>query len=248
VSAETVVMILIDEKLVPENERADLATVNAELEAVAARRLDRIDRLDDPYRQSKIAWKIAVFSNAMAHRFIALAEGVALSWNNSNVLSAVLNARAIVETTAIYWEFGGQFSKLAKALDFGAVDGLAMNYLFGTRDAELLKEAPQLKARQVLNAIDLIDKTLIPHFRSHYDRLSEFCHPNSSGHRALFSKLDQTTGVTAFGSRASEDFIVAVKCALGTAVVFKHSKNSIDDDIQSFARAHHAAHPSPLID
>ena len=92
-SAETVVMILIDEKLVPENERADLATVNAELEAVAARRLDRIDRLDDPYRQSKIAWKIAVFSNAMAHRFIALAEGVALSWNNSNVLSAVLRAR-----------------------------------------------------------------------------------------------------------------------------------------------------------
>src|ERR1700733_6864272 len=98
-------MILIDETKIPEGERADLALVNAQLEFVAERRLDRIDLLDEPYRRSKIAWKIAQFSNAMTHRFVALAEGVALSWNNSNVLSAVLNARAIVETTAIYWEF-----------------------------------------------------------------------------------------------------------------------------------------------
>ena len=160
-------IILIDENLVPEDERADLAEVNAQLQAVAARRKDRVDVFDYPYRLSKIAWKIAEFSNAMTYRFISLAEGVALSWNNSNALSAVLNARAIVETTATYWEFGKKFSKLADALDFGAVDRLAMNYLFSTRDAKLLEETPELKARQVLNAIDLIDKTLIPHFRSH---------------------------------------------------------------------------------
>jgi hypothetical protein len=159
----------------------------------------------------------------MGHRFISLAEGVALSWNNSNVLSAVLNARALVETVAIYWEFGGKFSKFARASDFEAVNGLATNYLFSTRDEEILKDAPELKARHVHNAIDLIDKTLIPHFRSHYDRLSEFCHPNSSGHRGLFSKLDYETGVTAFGSRVAEDFISPVTCALGTAVVFKHA-------------------------
>jgi hypothetical protein len=135
-------MILIDEAKIPESERADLAVVNGELEAVAARRLDRIDLLSEPYRRSKIAWKIAQFSNAMAHRFISLADGVALSWNNSNVLSAVLNARAIVETTAIYWEFGGQFSKYSRARDFGAVDHLAMSYLFSTRDDEILKDSP----------------------------------------------------------------------------------------------------------
>jgi len=87
-------MILIDETKIPEGERADLAVVNAELEAVATRRVDRIDLLEEPYRRSKIAWKIAQFSNAMAHRFISLAEGVALSWNSSNVLSAVLTAGA----------------------------------------------------------------------------------------------------------------------------------------------------------
>jgi hypothetical protein len=241
-------MILIDETKIPEGERADLALINAQLEVMASRRLDRIDLLDQPYRRSKIAWKIAQFSNAMAHRFISLAEGVALSWNSSNVLSAVLNARAMVETTAIYWKFGGQFSKYCRALDFGAADRLAMSYLFGTRDDEILKESPELKARQVLNAIDSIDKTIIPHFRSHYDRLSEFCHPNSMGHRGLFSQLDRKTGITVFGSRAVEDFIIPVKCALGTAEVFKLAMDSIDDEIEDFAHAHHSARPSPLID
>jgi hypothetical protein len=241
--AMKVAMILINETLVPEDERADLAKVNAELEVVAAQRIDNLDASDDPYRQSRIAWKIALFSNAMVHRYISLAEGVALSWNNANVLSAVLNARAMVETVAIYWEFGGQFSRFARALDFENVNRLAMNYLFSTRDEAILNDAPELKARQVLNAIDLIDKTIIPHFRGHYDRLSEFCHPNSSGHRVLFSQLDRRTMITAFGSRAAENFITPVKCALGTAVVFKHAKNSIDEDINDFARAHHAAHP-----
>jgi hypothetical protein len=60
------VMILIDETRFPEHERADLAVVNAQLEAVAARRLDSIDLLDDPYRQSKISWKVAMFSSASA--------------------------------------------------------------------------------------------------------------------------------------------------------------------------------------
>jgi hypothetical protein len=239
-------IILIDENLVPEDERADLALINAQLRVLAARRKDRLDLFDYPYRLSKIAWKVAELSNAMTYRFISLADGVALSWNNSNTLSAVLNARAIVETTAIYWEFGRQFSKLADALDFGAVDRLAMNYLFSTKDAKLLKERPELKARQVLSAIDLIDKSLIPHFRSHYDRLSELCHPNSMGHRSLFSKLDSKTGITEFGSGVLGDFFFPVKTALGTALIFDQSSVQIEKQTEAFAHAHHAARPSPL--
>jgi hypothetical protein len=40
----------------------------------------------------------------------------------------------------VFFEFGGQFSRLARALDLAAVDLLA-NCLFSTRDDELLKEA-----------------------------------------------------------------------------------------------------------
>jgi len=113
---------------------------------------------------------------------------------------------------------------------------------------KLLKEKPELKARQVLSAIDLIDKSLIPHFRSHYDRLSELCHPNSMGHRSLFSKLDRETGITEFGSGVLGDFFYPVKTSLGTALLFDQSSVQIERQTETFAHAHHAAHPSPLTD
>jgi hypothetical protein len=137
-------------------------------------------------------------------------------------------------------------SSQLRALDFGSIDALSMRYLFSTRDKEDLKKWPELKARQVLDAIDVIDKTLIPNFRSHYDRLSERCHPNSAGHRFLFSTLDRQTGLTAFGDDRDLRYISPLKCALGTAVVFKHALQLIEDDIKHLASAHHAASPSPL--
>jgi hypothetical protein len=237
-------MILIDETTVPESERSDLAKVNAELESIAAGRLHQIDLREEPYSSSKIAWKIALFSNSMAHRFVALAEGAAVSWNASNPLSAVLNARASMETFASYYEFSKQLSNLVPVNDFEAIDNLITKCLFGTRDEELLKEFPDLRARQILNSIDMVDKTTIPGFRNHYDDLSEYCHPNSFGHRGLFSSRDRQTGVTTFEMK--RDFIVPLKAALGMAALFKRSMNSIDADLRNLARAHHAAHPSPL--
>jgi hypothetical protein len=174
-------MILIDETTVPESERPDLAKVNTELESIAAGRLRQIDLRDDPYNSSPIVWKIALFSNSMAHRFVALAEGAALSWNALNPLSAVLNARASMETFASYYEFNKRLSKLVPASDFEAIDKLITRFLFGARDEKLLKELPDLKA-QILNSIDVVDET-ITGFRGHYETLSEFCHPNSFGHR-----------------------------------------------------------------
>jgi hypothetical protein len=240
-------MHFIDTADLSEDELRDLASINDQLAELASRRKDKLDLLDEPWRRSKIAWKIALFSNAMVHRFISLADGVALSWNKENTLSAVLSARAMVETAAIYWEFGGLVNEHFEARDFGELDRLAMNYLFSTREAEVLAEHPELKARQVLNAIDLIDKTIIPHFRSHYDRLSERCHPNSAGHRMLFSRLDRETGIAAFTQGQDERLLLPIKCALGTAVLFKHALNAIEEDIGPLAEAHHAAHPSPLV-
>jgi hypothetical protein len=46
----------------------------------------------------------------------------------------------------------------------------------------------------------------------------------------------------------AEDFIIPVKAALGTAIVFDHSSVQIEKQTEAFARAHHAAHPSPLVE
>lgn len=240
-------MLVIDPATVPTSDQADVERLNIEIEALAERRLDRLDILDEPYRRSKIAWKIAVLSNAVAHRFVSLAEGLAISWNHEIFLSAILNARAMVETTAFYWDFAERFGKLAPTLDFAAVDTLTMNSLFGTRDEELLQEHPEHKAQQILKAIDLIDKTLIQGFRGHYDGLSEFCHPNSFGHRGLFSTIDHKTGIATFQSKGGERFINAIKCALGTSVIMTMAFDRTLRALPAFAAAHHAASPSPLM-
>jgi hypothetical protein len=118
--------------------------------------------------------------------------------------------------------------------------------LFGTRDKQLLQEFPELDARQILKSIDLVDKKILAGFRSHYDALSEFCHPNSFGHRGLFSKIDQQTGITTFEMKGGDRFIVPIKAALGTAALFRQTTKSIGKDTVSLARAYHAVHPTPL--
>lgn len=241
-------MILIDTASVSFDERDELELLNAELSSLAARRREQIDLLVEPYRRSKIAWKVAVLANAVVYRQIALAEGAASSWNNANYLSAILNGRAMVETAAFYWDFSKRFRELASIPDFGAVDALAMNSLFGTKDKELLRDHPEHEARQILRSIDLIDRTVIPHFRSHYDALSEFCHPKSYGHRGLFSKIDHDTGIATFEARGSDRFVIPMKCALGTAAILAVSLNAAEAILPHFADAHHGAHPSPVVE
>jgi hypothetical protein len=102
-------VLQLDQSDLSNDDLQDFVEIYEEMNAVAVQRKPQIDLLQEPYRRSKIAWKVAIFSNAMTHRFVALAEGVALSWNSRNTLSAVLNARAMIETVAIYYEFGGCF-------------------------------------------------------------------------------------------------------------------------------------------
>lgn len=239
-------MLVLDLDKVPADHRVDITHVNKQLEALAARRRENIDLFDEPYCRSKIAWKVAVFSNAILFRFITLAEGVALSWNHGNYLSAVLNGRAMVETAAFFWKFVRDFERSAKAKDFGGVDTFVSYALFATRDEELLRDRPELKA-DIMKSIKVAEKE-IPGFCCHYEGLSEFCHPNSFGHRGLFSSIDKETGITSFKSLGGESFIHAMNCALGTSVLIGMGLNRIDQLIPIFANAHHAAHASPLMD
>jgi hypothetical protein len=237
---------LIDlDSILDVKQRADVASINGALIRLAGLRLDKINLLDEPYRKSKVAWKIAMFSNSVTYRFCSLADGTAIAWNADNMLGTVLCSRALTETVALLWEFADRFLKLAEVEDFGAVDTLATAYLFGTRDEELLKDNPELHARQILKAIDHVDR-VITGFRSHYDRLSEFCHPNSWGHRGLFSDLDHKTGMARFGQRNRDRFIVPVICALGTADLFASNLEKINQAVVVFAEAHHRSFPSPL--
>jgi hypothetical protein len=237
---------LISPTSIDPDDADDLASINSSLLALSLKRKTTIAILDDPLKKSKIAWKIAYLTNALLYRFVALADGTAGAWNSGNMLSAILNARAMIETVAIFYDFAERLATFASKSDFSGMDALSMNRLFGTRDEDLLKDDPDLKAFQVLNAIDDVDKNLVPHFRSHYDRLSERCHPNSLGHRAMFSKLDQGTGVALFSDKFGHEYFAPIKCALGASDIFHYVLHKVELLIPTVAKAHDEISPSPL--
>ena len=124
-------------------------------------------------------------------------DGAAVAWNNRCTLSAMLSARAVMETLVVMAEFERQVSRLLKEENLGGLDALAQNSIFASRDQEWIKDYPETQAVSVLTYIDKFDKR-VGGFRGHYDMLSERCHPNSPGHNFMFSKLDRTDGTVRF--------------------------------------------------
>jgi hypothetical protein len=146
-----------------------------------------------PFARSKIAWKLATYQHALLHRIVSLMDGTAVAWNEQCTLSAILSARAFMETLAVMSRLEMRVADLLKAEDLSGLDSIAQNGVFATRDEEMLKDFPDMKA---INAVTYVDKydQLLPGFKNHYDILSERCHPNSLGHNFMFSKLDRSNG------------------------------------------------------
>jgi hypothetical protein len=190
-----------------------LVSANEALARLSARRRAEIT-VTGSLALSKIAWKIETFSEAMLYRLVNLGEGAALGWNDDNALCAMLSARAIVETFAVLLDFEHQLKVLLASKDLDAINALAMNRAFGSRDPDWIKDSPDLQAVNVLTLIDKMDGRLLPGARGHYDRLSERCHPNAFGQHQMFTTTDYETGTVTFNSRKSRRDISAIICGI----------------------------------
>jgi hypothetical protein len=179
-----------------EVEKATIAELNASLQRLDGMRAVEI-AVSGRFARSKIAWKLATYQHALLHRTIALVDGTALAWNARSTLSAMLSARAFMETLAVFVELEVQVRALLAKEDLGGLDALVEQGIFASRDEAWIKEFPETKATNILTYIDKFDK-VAEGFRGHYDRLSERCHPNSLGHNFMFSQLDRTDGTVRF--------------------------------------------------
>jgi hypothetical protein len=155
--------------------------------------------MSGPLLDSKIAWKLAVLQQVLLYRVVMLAEGCADMWNAQNLLSAILSARALIETVAVIDYVRDEITRLLASNDLDAIDKVVTRETFATRDPKLLEINPETMAT---NALTLIDKLAKRHglhqMRKHYDSLSEWCHPNSNGHFITFADLDTDTGAVTF--------------------------------------------------
>ncbi len=180
----------------PGFEKATIAELNASLQRLDGMRAVEIV-VSGRFARSMIAWKLATYQHVLLHRTIALVDGTALAWNARSTLSAMLSARAFMETLAVLAELERQVTTLLAKEDLGGLDALAQQGIFSSRDEAWIKEFPQTKATNILTYIDKFDRGA-EGFRGHYDRLSERCHPNSLGHNFMFSQLDRTDGTVRF--------------------------------------------------
>jgi hypothetical protein len=187
--------IIWDERLT-EDDKKFVAKLNASLDRISELRADEINVLGT-FARSKIAWKLATYQHVLLHRTIALVDGVAVAWNARTTLSAILSARAFMETFAVMAELEVRVARLLAEEDLGGLDGLAQNGVFASRDEKWIKEHPETAATNVLTFINKLDKRA-EGFLGHYDILSERCHPNSLGHNFMFAKLDRSNGTVSF--------------------------------------------------
>jgi hypothetical protein len=184
-----------DDRL-PEADKKLVGDLNASVDRLSGLRAIEIN-VSGKFLRSKIAWKLATYQHVLLHRLVALLDGTAVAWNNRCTLSAMLSARALMETFAVMAELERRVARLLKEEDLGGLDAIAQNGIFASRDPDWIKDNPDTQAVSVLTYIDKFDKRA-EGFRGHYDRLSERCHPNSLGHNFMFAELDRSDGTVRF--------------------------------------------------
>jgi hypothetical protein len=176
---------------------------NACLHRLLARRKREV-AVEGPLLESKTGWKLATLQQSLLYRVCALANGVADAWNTNNVAAALIVGRALMETVALTESVSNELLRLRDPMDVAAADGideLCNQQLFSTRDDEKVADGHGYMARNILTYIDKFDKK-IPSIRETYDFLSEWAHPNGSGHLFTFGEINKQTGWVTFHDSA----------------------------------------------
>jgi hypothetical protein len=220
-----------------EDLKEEVEALAGELDALRALRQVTITA-EGPLSRSKIALKLAIYRNSLLWRLVALYEGTAASWNGGAAISALLSARASLETLAVISHLCGRVGVLLTEDKLGELDTFLQHGLFANRDTDLLAIAPETLATNVLNYVKKLDKH-IPGTAEIYDLLSERCHPNYAGHYGMFARLDQSTRTVRFSDDLNIqqiwDYILAGLFAMPLATV---TIRTLDKLIPSVAALH----------
>ena len=174
----------------------DVERYNGFLERLLVRR-KRAVTVVGCLRESKTAWKCAVMQQSLLYRITMLASGCADMWNAGNGISAILSARALVETISLSQFVADTLQKYLDEKNIDAIEELLNHQLFSTRDEKRINDGVGYQARSILTFVDKFNKQL-DGVREAYDFLSEFCHPNGSGLLFTYGEIDTKTGAVKF--------------------------------------------------
>jgi hypothetical protein len=174
----------------------EIERYNSCLDRLLSRRKSAVV-LEGPLVKPTTAWKCAVLQQSLLYRVTMLAKGCSSEWNSGNVVSSLLCGRALLETIALSIFISDELKALTGAADVSAVDNFLNEHLFSTRNEAIIEDGLGHRARSVLTYIDKLDRRMNG-VRETYDFMSEWCHPNGSGHLFTYGVIDKSTGTVTF--------------------------------------------------
>ena len=243
-------MLLRDARLIqvmPDDSAKDvqfIASVNASVRQLQSLRAVEI-RVAGHLARSKIAWKLAGYQHALLHRVVALFDATSVGLNEKSALGAILAARAVMETVALLVHVSHRTAQMVRDEDLAGLDALAQRGTFATRDKDFLRKHPEYEAATVLKSVDHVEKK-VKGFRSHYDALSERCHPNGMGHNFLFSELDHSDGTLRFTGEHNPALNRGhVLAAIGCVAMVEPEVTALDGHVLAVAELQHRINPVP---
>jgi len=185
-------------------------------------------------QRCKLPFKVLWYREAMFWRTVQLGKSALENFDKDKLVSAILLTRATVETCAALWFLSVKLKASIESRAAASIDPDLMRLLMGSKVDQDILPPPV----NVLSFVDRVEKD-IPGFRRHYDRLSEFAHPNWAGTAYVFSKPEPGSGIARFGEqiRGAENVRTIGLSNLTLALmVFRMSYEPIGDLMPDFIR------------
>ena len=174
------------------------------------------DKVQPPsnYLAYKPAFELEYFTEAVIRRFMELAEATFILLDANKYLGSIVTVRSIQETTAVIWYLNEKCLYALAHNDLTQYTETMTRLMLGWKDDEGFPNAIN-----VLNLIDKVDKQLSG-YRKHYDKLSEFVHPNWHGTMGLFAKTGGKELKVEFGGyiRGKNELIELIETTLITSI------------------------------
>lgn len=217
-----------------------ISVFNDVLQRLADRRVGAV-HVEGVFLRSKIAWKIGNYQQVILRRTVMLAEGCAAMWNAGNSIGALLCARALMETAAVFLDFRNQLRRLSGVADVDGIEALVANRTFGHKREGWPREEDEKAAVNVITMVGKLDK-LMPSASSTYGLLSEFCHPNYLGVVGLFAVLNEDTGSIDFldSKHATHDLFSLVFLPFMLIRLVESALDDVDGMLDEIAALHEA--------
>lgn len=148
--------------------------------------------------KSTLPFKVMSHRASLLYRITELAEGAYDLYKVGSLVAAFTLTRSSMETASMMVRLYDIVNIVVKRADVRDLDELLMKGIFGGRD-----EGARLTAVNILTVVDNTDKR-VKGWRTAYDSLSEYVHPNFSGTLSMYAKYDRRKDNVRFGQHMSE--------------------------------------------